>query len=114
MSKTAKKQGANAPKSIPTKSSGNRRNSAAQRKGSAPRAISKSDAGPAARSETKIGTVVALLRAEQGATLDQLMKATGWQRHSVRGAIAGSIKRKLKLAVRSDIVDGERVYRVAN
>ena len=47
-------------------------------------------------------------------TVDQIMEATGWQRHSVRGAIAGALKKKLGLAVTSEKVeDRGRVYRVA-
>ena len=55
-----------------------------------------------------------MLRRSEGATVDQIMDATGWQRHSVRGAFAGALKKKLGLAVTSEKVeDRGRVYRVA-
>jgi hypothetical protein len=41
------------------------------------------------------------------------MEATGWQAHSVRGAISGALKKKLKLKVASEVVEGRgRVYRI--
>jgi len=61
---------------------------------------------------SKIQTVVNMLRAKQGASLEQLSKATGWQHHSVRGAISGNVKKKLGLNVTSERVKGVRVYRI--
>lgn len=60
----------------------------------------------------KLGKVVALLKRPKGATLAELMKATGWQKHSVRGAISGAIKKKLKLAVLSEKAGDVRTYRI--
>ena len=59
----------------------------------------------------KIATIIALLRRPKGANLDELTKATGWQPHSVRGAISGSIKKKLGLKVSSEKVGAIRSYR---
>jgi len=56
--------------------------------------------------------LVALLRREGGATLDELAAATGWQHHSVRGAIAGRLKRRLGLAIRSEKTEAARRYRI--
>jgi hypothetical protein len=54
-----------------------------------------------------------MLRAPDGATIEEIMAATGWQSHTVRGAMAGALKKKLRLEVTSEKVDGRgRVYRL--
>jgi hypothetical protein len=58
---------------------------------------------------TKLELMTARLRRPDGATIDELMKATGWQSHSVRGAIAGTLKKR-GLMVTSTKVDGQRRY----
>lgn len=58
----------------------------------------------------KLGAMVALMRREGGATMADLMTATGWQAHSVRGALAGSLKRARGYEIASGKVDGVRVY----
>ena len=72
----------------------------------------KKKTGPVARTDSKLATVVAMLREPKGKSIDDLMKATGWQAHSVRGAISGAIKKKLGLTVTSEKADGVRVYRI--
>ncbi len=67
---------------------------------------------PAEKAPTKIETVIALLKRPEGADVHQLAQATGWQPHSVRGAIAGTLKKKLGLAVQTEKVDGRTVYRI--
>jgi hypothetical protein len=63
---------------------------------------------------TKLATILNLLRKGDGATLDEMIAATGWQAHSIRGAISGSIKKKLGLPVETLLVEGRgRVYRLA-
>lgn len=69
----------------------------------------KADAKPSSKQDE----LVTLLRRPTGATIAQLTKATGWQAHSVRGVISGTIKKKLGLNVTSERQDGERVYRIA-
>ncbi len=68
---------------------------------------------PQHRPGSKLATVVAMLRAPEGASIAAIMTATDWQAHSVRGAIAGAIKKKLGLAVISERRGEERVYRIA-
>jgi hypothetical protein len=60
----------------------------------------------------KLGALVTLLRRPEGARIEELTAATGWQAHSVRGAIAGALKKKLKLAVTADRTEQGRVYRI--
>ena len=55
-----------------------------------------------ANAGSKLDILIGLLRRPKGATTAELMKATGWQAHSVRGAIAGSIKKKLGHKVDSE------------
>jgi hypothetical protein len=63
---------------------------------------------------TKIDVLVELLRQPAGATIVAMTAATGWQAHSVRGALSGAIKKKLGLAVTSANSDAGRIYRVAS
>jgi Protein of unknown function (DUF3489) len=61
---------------------------------------------------SKQSRVVAMLRTSNGSTIAAMMKATGWQQHSVRGFLAGVVRKKLNLKLTSDKVDGNRVYRI--
>ena len=56
--------------------------------------------------------VIALLERPEGATLKAIVRATGWQTHSVRGFISGQLKKKMGLKVRSSKREGERVYSI--
>ncbi len=65
------------------------------------------------RAGTKQATLINLLKRKTGATIDDLVKATGWQPHSVRGAISGTLKKKLGLTVTSEPIEKRgRVYRI--
>lgn len=71
-------------------------------------------AAPAAKAGTKQALLIDLLKRKTGATIDEVVEATGWQAHSVRGAISGTLKKKLGLDVTSEKVEGRgRVYRIA-
>jgi type IV secretory pathway VirB10-like protein len=66
-----------------------------------------------AREGSKTAKVLALLKRSGGVTLKELRKATGWQPHSVRGFLSGTLRKKMKLAVASaKDADGERRYSV--
>src|SRR5437763_11441057 len=64
-------------------------------------------------SSSKQARVIAMLQSPAGATVAAMMKATGWQQHSVRGFLAGVVRKRLKLKLGSKKVDGTRVYLVA-
>ena len=66
----------------------------------------------AVRSGTKQSAAIELLRSPGGATMAALTKATGWQSHSVRGFLAGVVRKRLKLDLESTLVEGIRIYRI--
>ena len=65
-----------------------------------------------ASSASKLATLITLLQAPEGATLESLCEATGWQSHSVRGALAGSLKRKGHVVTSTKPDHGPRRYRI--
>ena len=66
----------------------------------------------AVRSGTKQSAAIEMLRSPGGASIATLTKATGWQPHSVRGFLAGVVRKRLKLDLVSAVVAGVRIYRI--
>jgi hypothetical protein len=67
---------------------------------------------PAARRDTKHDRIIAMLRAPAGATIAAIMAMTEWQQHSVRGFLAGVVRKILGLNLVSEQTDKGRVYRI--
>ncbi len=68
---------------------------------------------PHTRQNSKQAQVLAMLQRPEGATVAQIMAATGWQAHTVRGTFAGAFKKKLGLTITSVKSEaGERIYRL--
>jgi hypothetical protein len=74
------------------------------------RAPAPSKAAPAA--DTKHARIIAMLRSPAGATIAAIMTATNWQQHSVRGFLAGVVRKKLQLNLVSEQTEKGRVYRI--
>jgi hypothetical protein len=86
----------------------------APKKAKAAKAATVKDATPTARDGSKKAVVLDLLKRPDGATLADIMSATDWQAHSVRGFISGSLGKKMGLTVESfKRPDGVRAYKVA-
>ena len=84
-----------------------------EKKASAPKktARAKKIEKPAARQGSKTAHILELLKRPSGATLQELMTATEWQAHSIRGFISGTLGKKMGLSVQSaKSEDGERTY----
>jgi hypothetical protein len=70
---------------------------------------------PEKQAETKANIVLKRLRSAKGVTISALADATGWQPHSIRGFLSGTVKKKLSLSIVSEIgKDGVRRYRIEN
>jgi hypothetical protein len=71
--------------------------------------------GPKLRNGTKQALMIEMLRRPEGATVEQIAEATAWRYHSVRGAMAGALKKKLGLTITSEKSEtGARIYRIAD
>jgi hypothetical protein len=82
-----------------------------------PKPVSRRQPAPAssrsaARPSTKHARIIAMLRMPTGTTIAAIMTATDWQQHSVRGFLAGVVRKKLGLNLVSEQTDKGRVYRI--
>jgi hypothetical protein len=77
-----------------------------------PREVALVNAAKAKPPLSKLDQMVVALRGPNGASVMDLMEITGWQMHSVRGAIAGALKKKRGLAVISKKIGETRIYRI--
>ena len=73
----------------------------------------RADTKPRSRENSKQATVIQMLQRPDGTTVQQVMAATGWLAHTVRGTFAGALKKKLGLNIVSEKSRGERTYRIA-
>lgn len=78
----------------------------------APKAAPATTEPPAPKPKGKLATLVELLRRPEGATIEAMIAATGWQAHSVRGAMSGSLKKAMGLTIASEKTEAGRVYRI--
>jgi hypothetical protein len=101
---------------VPTEAKSSGRPSRAKRSGAKKTAAVSAKATKASsdriKPDSKQDKIVALLQRREGATLDALVKETQWQKHSVRGFLAGTVRKKLKLSLLSEKIDGVRTYRI--
>jgi len=120
-SKPAKSQKTD-PAAVAAKKAAKAAKAAKQQRSAEPKVKTPRTSKPAAsdgaarkqREGTKQAKLIEMLRRPEGATIAQIVAATKWQQHTVRGAISGALKKKLGLAVTSEKVDGgERTYRIA-
>ena len=71
------------------------------------------DPTPVAK-HTKLAILIALLNRPEGSTMDDLVEATGWQRHSVHGTLSGVLRKRLGLPVITEFGERGRMYRIAD
>jgi hypothetical protein len=98
------------PKSQPKASS--RSTARTNRKSASRKRPQPASSKRAVRSSTKHARIVDMLRTPGGATIVAIMAATEWQQHSVRGFLAGVVRKKLGLNLVSEVTEKGRVYRI--
>ena len=95
----------------PSKAQSGKKASTAQKRAKKPKAAKPAKSAEGTREGSKAAKVLDLLKRPNGATLKDLMKATGWQAHSVRGFLSGTVGKKMGLNLVSEKGEqGERTY----
>jgi Protein of unknown function (DUF3489) len=84
------------------------------KRGARPAVGHRSSAKQTERAESKRAHILAMLRAPSGATINAMVHATGWQQHSVRGFLAGIVRKKLRLNLVSAATESGRLYRITD
>ncbi len=79
-----------------------------------PGAAAKASDSDGTSKPSKQSRVLSMLQSPAGATMAQMNEATGWQQHSVRGFLAGVVRKRLKLKLTSKKVDGTRIYQITS
>jgi hypothetical protein len=106
------------PKEIPMRKAAKKRTTAkpaaSSRKQPKLKTVPGKGGRTAVRSGTKQSAAIEMLSTPGGASIAALSKATGWQPHSVRGFLAGVVRKRLKLDLQSALVEGVRVYRITD
>lgn len=107
-------QGKSAPSSKPATQKVAARRSVVRKQQKAPTVQTPSTANVSSARDSKQSRLIATLRAKPGATIEQMMTITGWQAHTVRGAISGVLRKRLGLNVVCATAegDGARIYRI--
>jgi hypothetical protein len=103
------------PRVAPGKPRSGKKVSSAERRPKSQKAAKQAKPAASAREGSKAAKVLSLLRRSDGASLKELMKATGWLAHSVRGFLSGTVAKRMGLDLLSEKkVDGDRHYFVKN
>ena len=104
--------GAQAAKGAMAKSKTTKKTTPAKKSAKAPKKTAKAPESAGPREGTKAGQVVAMLQRKNGATLAEIMEKMGWQKHTVRGFMAGSMKKAGYTIESFKSEKGERTYRI--
>jgi hypothetical protein len=106
------KGGAQAGKGAPSKAKATKKTTAAMNPPAGPKRAKSAEPGTP-RESSKTAQVVAMLQRKNGATITEIMEAMGWQRHTVRGFIAGALKKAGHTVESFKPEGGERSYRIS-